>query len=331
MTGIDIVDGTAIFVPLLNWIVLAFCILIGWMDESSSYGVLLTIFVIMVLAGVITSAGIAGFEKMVDEYRKNRRAEEKQLIDNARAKTHAEIARNQAISRISELVSEAQLSAARLPLILLGADSSLDLAQNEFSDGLYSPFWEAIEDAVRYIHLFEKTLQSITAAKQKYDIDARPYASEVPQFSIGVSIIPDPSATRSRMQAIYRQAQKDPHFAQIYEQRRTNAILIEGFRSLREAMESLGDRIESEIRYLESSTSFRLQDIQSALRASGEQMMSQQSALLEEAKSWRAAAQSANAEMISIIQSNAERAERGASLRQEMLNNIQRRRKPSLI
>ncbi len=46
-----------------------------------------------------------------------------------------------------------------------------------------------------------------------------------------------------RMRAIVRKAQRNFQFAVILEQRRTTSAVIEGFRDLRQAVDSLGDRI----------------------------------------------------------------------------------------
>lgn len=147
--------------------------------------------------------------------------------------------------------------------------------------------------------------------------------------------MPSTSTTSQRIKALYRQAQKDPHYAQIYEQRRTNKILIEGFRSLNDAIAGLGDIIESELRSLGDRIEFRLADIESALRDSSQQMERQHDSLIQSAELWREEARSGNAQLIQVARSNAEQAEKNARERrdyeastQEMLDNIQRRRKP---
>jgi ribonuclease Y len=67
------------------------------------------------------------------------------------------------------------------------------------------------------------------------------------------------------------------------------------------------------------------------MRDAGEQMQRQQESLLAEARSWRAEASRGQAELVRVAHESAERAERGARERGEMLDNIQRRRKPSIL
>lgn len=261
------------------------------------------------------------------ERERERKRKEEQLKWNA-------VNRIRALSNIARLVSDAQLSAAALPLQMSEAELSLDLAEKEFSEGLYSPFWEAMESAAQHLNFFSQTLQIINDAQRQHALEAPPLAPDAVSFSLGVTVLPSPSATNQRMKALYRQAQKDPHFAQIYEQRRTNAILIEGFRSLGEALTYLGDRLESELRSLGDTIDFRLSDLESALRDSSKEMNRQHEALLQSAQLWREDARSGNAELIQIARSNAEQAENDARQRRgyeeatrKMLDNIQHRRK----
>jgi len=68
-----------------------------------------------------------------------------------------------------------------------------------------------------------------------------------------------------------------------------------------------------------------------AVREASEQMQRQQETLLAEARSWRAEASTGHAELVRVACENAERAERGVRERRDMLDNIQRRRKPSIL
>lgn len=284
-------------------------------------------------------------ERQQEEQRKR---EEYQQREALRQQEEDVSNRRYALSGIADMVSYAQLSAAKLPLLMSEAELSLDLAEREFSEGFYSPFWEAMESAVYHLSLFDKTLQNIDAFQKQHTIlidECQRQYSQAPSlapedivsFSLGITVFPSPSVTSERMKALYRQAQKDPHFAQIYEQRRTNAILIEGFRSLGDALTHLGDRLESELRSLGDTIDFRLSDLESALQDSNKQMGKQHEELLQSAQSWREEARSGNAKLIQIARSNAEQAEKSAKERSEheeatrkMLDNIQHHRKPLL-
>lgn len=305
-----------------------------WEESHDPVGALILLFVGAILLRFIFDLN-RSIEKAHNKANIKRAEKKRQLEQEEYQRFQKAVARARALSNIDGLVSNAQLSAAELPLILSDAELWLDQAENEFSEGVYSPFWEAMEGAVQSLSKFNKTIRLIESAQQRYEIEAPPLAPDAVSFSLGVRVLPSPSATNQRMKAIYRRAQKDPHFAQIYEQRRTNAILIEGFRSLGDALNYLGDRIESELRSLSDHLDFRLTDLESALRDSSQQMERQHEAFLQTAQSWREEARSGNAELAAIARSNAEQAEKHAMKRREyetttrnMLDNIQHRRRP---
>ena len=329
---------------LLTVLHLLFIMIIGFgfIYLSPVWGTLASMLIVDLCFIKPIARSIKGIEDAATEKELKRKREQEQ--QELKRKQEAEqrkqniIARARALSRIAKLVSASQISAAKLPLFISEAELSLDLAEREFSEGLYSPFSEAMEHTVYNIILFDETLYSIKAAQQQHAEEAPPLGPGAVSFSLGVSVLPNTSDTNSRMKALYRRAQKDPHFAQIYEQRRTNAILIKGFQSLGHALIHLGDRVESELRSLNSRLDFRLADIESALQDSSKQMGMQHDQLLQTAQSWREETHSGNSELIAIALSNAEQAEKDAGERREyeistrkMLDNIQRRRKPSLI
>lgn len=63
----------------------------------------------------------------------------------------------------------------------------------------------------------------------------------------------DTAVTAERMKAIVRKAQRSFQFATIYEQRKTNQILIAGFTNLAEALDQMAYRITDSIDNLTNS------------------------------------------------------------------------------
>ena len=282
-------------------------------------------------------------EQRQQEYERREResraqaARQKEAAEREIAAKAAERTRN--LTEISRLVTSAKKSASRLPIQIAEAELALDKAEQELAEGLYSPFWEAMEHAATQVGNYDRKLRGILDAREQHCRLAPPLAPDAEDFSLGISILPDPAETIQRMNALYRQAQKDPHFAQVYEQRRINATLIEGFRSLGDAVSSLGGRLEFALRSLRSHLDYRLADVTTVLRESADRMQEQQSALLAEAESARHEAREANSELTTVAREAAEqsavRAEKEAASRRkheaetrEMLDNIQRRRKP---
>jgi len=261
---------------------------------------------------------------------------------NAAISAAAQEARNQieharSIAQVQSNVRNAQFAASRLPIFLAEAEFALDRAERELADDIPSSFWEAMESAAVKLGEFNEALGMIDQARKQHDRMAPALKSDAMTFSLGVSLLPDPSSTANRMNSLYRKAQKmkDRSFAIIYEQRRNTAAVIEGFRSLAEAFASFGARLESSINSLSSRIGFHLTDIETALRESSEQMREQQVELLAAAEAYNTESLTLSSELAGLARDSATQAESDAANRRKyeaesitMLNNIQRRRRP---
>ena len=88
-------------------------------------------------------------------------------------------------------------------------------------------------------------MQRLIQNSHFYTEEAPKLETPPPPFQLGLQTLPDASHTANRMRAVVRRAQKDFHFATIYEQRKTNQLLVAGFSSLGQAINELGDRLDS--------------------------------------------------------------------------------------
>lgn len=265
------------------------------------------------ILGLIVVLSIAGW---ISSIQAERRAE-------AANKAAREAA---AQANISQLVDEAQAAAGSLPIYLGEAELMLDRASAELSTGLYSPFWEALEEATASLAQFDQALTSIGDSRTRFLASTERVDFDHTEFSLGVTVLPDPASTRQRIISLYRKAQADPHFAIVYEQRRTNAILLAGFRSLGQAIESLGDRVVDSIGRLSASFDCRLADLEASLKSAATSAAEQSAALRTELQR----SHDANEAFVGKLHKEAESrtARERSALR--MLDNIQRRAKPTL-
>ena len=253
-----------------------------------------------------------------------RRARERERLEAEAAKTAARAA---ALAELRRLAAEAQSGANSLPIILGEAEMTLDRARDELRSGLYSPFWEALEVATARLGVFHQTLSLIESRKTTYHAQAAQLGGDAPAFSLGVSVLPDPAATHRRLITLYREAQLNPDHAKVYEQRRTNAILIAGFTSLEQAIEGIGDRVVDAISSLAASSDCRLASLESSLESAANAAAEQSAALRAELQ--RSSAVD-NAVLDQLRQDAEVHSERGR-LALRMLDNIQRRRRPTVF
>lgn len=205
--------------------------------------------------------------------------------------------------RLVTLVSDSVQTASTLPQLVRESESALDSAEQEFSDGAFAPFWDAVETAATRLATFNNTVQQLIQNSTFHRSESSKLDTRPAPFQLGVDTLPDASHTAHRMRSVVRRAQKDFHFATIYEQRKTNQLLVAGFSTLGQAINELGDRLDSSLESLASSISIAISD--------------QTSALVSELETSREQAASDSA-----AQREHESKER------EMLDNIQRRRKP---
>lgn len=189
-----------------------------------------------------------------------------------------------------------------VPALLQSTDAHLRRAEQEFQRGAYSPFWESIEGATRNLAEVADNLQQFNGLVQQHNALTGKLASEhrttTPDFPVRLTdiyVAEQGQELSQRMDMQVAKAQTDYHFATIYEQRRTSAIMIAGFTTLGSAISGMTDRITSQ-----------LVDVVRSVDAVGRSTGSVASSIDEASRS--ASAQSAEA------------------LR--MLDNIQRRRLP---
>lgn len=242
----------------------------------------------------------------VAEQRK--RAEERQ-----EAEKHALAVRfTNRVARLTTLASESMQTASSLPKLVQVADSTLDVAEQEFQDGAFAPFWDAVEKTANHLAELESVIQKLIQNSTFYKEEAVSLATPLPPFQLGLQTLPDASHTAERMRSVVRRAQRDFHFASIYEQRKTNQLLFAGFQTLGHAINELGDRLDASLADLSSSVGIGISDL-----VSGQERL--------------------KSTVVSELTLSREQAAKDAATQREnqskelnMLNNIQRRRRPGI-
>lgn len=297
----------------------------AWRSGPPEKAVLLWLFVAApIWAALITWGLIGGLIKLGQLPAKKRMAmeEERRRVQaqaNRRAAKKAAVAAAQAAqqrlaSQLDRLMSESVASARELPNLITAAEKSLDLAEYEFAEGAFVPFWDAIEVAAKKLANVEATIQQLIQNSQSYQKDAPGLETPPPPFQIGLRTLPDASHTTSRMRVIVRGAQKDPDFTKIYLMCRHNELLVAGFSTLGQVLSEIGDRLDSSFDRLASSINVSISGLASEITWSQKQMTATLGAKIDRS-----------------TEQGASDAKAGRKLDRkeiEMLDNIQRRRRP---
>jgi len=143
-----------------------------------------------------------------------------------------------------------------LPKGLEKVEKYLDQAEVDFSAGAFAPFWDSIEKATNSLSYFVEGTQLIEEYSSKYAKLIGEYEGISPQFPLlkqSIEKLGVGTATAKRMDSIVRSAQCNYHFASIYEQRKTNQILIAGFTNLADALREMTWTISDSIADLATS------------------------------------------------------------------------------
>jgi hypothetical protein len=131
-----------------------------------------------------------------------------------------------------------------LPRQLKEADSFLSKAEEEFHEKAYAPFWDNIEHAALRLGEFNANLTRLEAGVGSYKLLLNSELHNFPPLVIRSNDIPNPARETERLRQLARMGQKDFEFATIWEHRKTQRVILEGFRTLGEAVNNLGLTID---------------------------------------------------------------------------------------
>jgi hypothetical protein len=176
-----------------------------------------------------------------DDRRRRREAEERARQDH---KDQQE--------RLRQLIESSKTGALSafeaIPKALLEAEALLDKAESEFAEGLFSPFWEAVEQALRRIASASSSMEHMASLARQHATAVQEFEGPKNPFPVDANCstaLVVSKKTEERLRAIVRSAQKNFQFATIYEQRRTSNVLIQGFSTLASAIDGMQSRLEN--------------------------------------------------------------------------------------
>lgn len=141
-----------------------------------------------------------------------------------------------------------------LPALLQSVASGLELAEQEYKRGAFSPFWSAIETATERLGELSNTLAEFNRLATNHRELARLLLTRhnhqgqtFPVRLKDLQIAERGQKLSHGMDLLVGRAQTDFQFSTIYEQRRTNAILIAGFTSLGNAINGMTAKITEQL------------------------------------------------------------------------------------
>lgn len=148
-----------------------------------------------------------------------------------------------------------------LPYFETSAKKSIDIAKTDLSDNAISPFGDRIEEASRSLALYKEAIDQLQLNGEVYSkiLDGKNH-NFPRRFPIGTNISISETLLDEYNTTI-RKAHTKPEFGNIWEQRKTQKILIAGFQSLGQAINNMKDEIVSSIESLEYSIKSEFRDL----------------------------------------------------------------------
>jgi hypothetical protein len=187
----------------------------------------------------------------------------------ARRKRHSEWVARWYGRQIVDLCDESQVLFASILDLSATAEEHLDQAEIDFKEGVIAPFWDCVERAAQTLGHFDERVRQMSGNLSRYTKLVRRYEADTgqeisaalpvaapPEFPLSQESVKELAVgrkTAERMKVIVRKAQRDGWFAMIYEQRKTNQILVAGFTDLAQGLEQMTWCIATSIGDLASS------------------------------------------------------------------------------
>lgn len=188
-------------------------------------------------------------------FRYERNEEEKENIAEKKTKQNRYAAENLS-SQLNNMLRDANSLKQELPHLLNNATKSLESARYEFSDSAFSPFWDCIEKATKYLAIFNNNIQEIhELANNYYSVLGNQKNHNFPSFLPEQAVFPDPEPVINELNTVVRPGLTNYQFANIWEQRKTQKILIRGFGTLGESISNMSSSIYSSITKLHDTIS----------------------------------------------------------------------------
>ena len=229
----------------------------------------------------------------------------------------------------------------RMPRHIESAEYYLDRAERDFKEGAFAPFWDSIEASANSLGDFNECVYKVKMNASRYTELIKLSTNSPPRFPIAINSVSKldiGTGTTKHMASIVRTAQCNFQFVTIYEQRKTNQILVAGFTNLGQALAGMTSLITSSIYSLSNSVREMASTLEESTRAANSRQETIIEAIVQsQEESSRAinfhqeaileATNRSQEEFSAIASEQAKREEKAL----EMLDNIQRRARTVIL
>jgi membrane protein implicated in regulation of membrane protease activity len=180
---------------------------------------------------------------------KKREREYKSEVEGKKKEAQARTIRLRGLLQASITTNEA------FPDSLSQATYAIKEAEKEYADSAFDPYWTSVEEAAGSLAAFDRGVRQLSQNARDYYELLKGRRHNFPAFPIQMESLPDPSPVVAEFRRVVRLGQTNFQFANIWEHRKTQKVLFEGFQNLGDAVNNLGGTIMRSFSSLESSIS----------------------------------------------------------------------------
>jgi hypothetical protein len=247
------------------------CLMPG--NSTRTIGVIiLPISILVFISGIIIIIR-KGQETQKREAREKQEALERETRKQQEAKEKAEqeaklLQNKKYYEQMSKLCESSISIFESMPKYLVNAEKYLDQAQYNFKYNAFAPFWDSIENATQNLAQYYRCIKDINNDLSKYKVLVKENNGKPLPYPLSIQSItslPVGKITSERMNNIIWEAQRNFQFAMIYEQRKTNQILVAGFTNLANALSQMTYTITNAISELSESVNTMSTEVNSSI------------------------------------------------------------------
>ncbi|MCP4549421.1 MAG: hypothetical protein GY835_23445 [bacterium] len=147
----------------------------------------------------------------------------------------------------NKLIEETQAKWASLPGLIEEASENLAIAEQEFSESAYLPFWHRIRATTILLGRFTSTTAEIVGHQRDYEKTLNKYEHTFPSAIPLDGELPDISNTMVKLRTVERKGLTDRNFTNTLSHMNTQSVLIKGFGSLHTALDNIAGQLSASL------------------------------------------------------------------------------------
>ena len=246
-------------------------------SSGGSFGDGWSTFLFCLILSIVVGVVGFGFKEALDVQKDRDAQQTARAQAERRTSDERENARRSLQARVTQHARDAVTRFASLPNLLGAAEEQRDRAKDHYTTGAFSPFWECVEAAYGILGSYKGALDDIARISAQYAIDVSAYVREhgtptppFTRFPVSVDDARAGAAAQSLEASLARivyEAQKQPTFAMIWEQRRNTSVLIAGFTTLAAAVNGMRQTLYSAISGLASIIESSSTEVSSSVKS----------------------------------------------------------------